>query len=151
MPLVQEEIPPQPEVVEPSALRESLKSTELPEPTQPGQSTKGELQTQSDELKLTDHVKKEDLPLRERSDAQPQTITSSQVVEDASEPEPANSTPEVLDAHKDEEPEPPGTREPEPLITEAPEGKVVEATGEQSLKFGTEAFPDPSQVLPDSR
>lgn len=149
MPLVQEEIPPQPEVVEPSALRESLQSTELPEPTQPSQSTKGELQTESDESKLTDHIKKGDLPPRERSDVQP-TIASSQVVEDASELEPADSTPEFLDAHKDEKPEPPGTGEPEPLIAEAPEGKVVEATGEQSLKFGTEAFPDPSQVLPDS-
>uniref|UniRef100_H2TSG7 Uncharacterized LOC101063639 n=1 Tax=Takifugu rubripes TaxID=31033 RepID=H2TSG7_TAKRU len=148
---VQEEIPPQPEVVEPSALPESLKSTELPEPTQPSQSTKGELQTESDESKLTDQIQKEDLPPRERSDVPPQTIASSQVVEDASEPEPANSTPEFLDAHKDEKPEPPGTREPEPLITEAPEGEVAEATGEQSLKFGTEAFPEPSEVLPDSR
>lgn len=151
MPLVQEEIPPQPEVVEPSALRESLKSTELPEPTQPDQSTKGELQTESDEAKLTDHIQKEDLPPREPSEVQPQTITSSQVVEDSAEPEPANSTPEVLDAHKDEKPEPPGTREPETVITEAPEGNVVKATGEQSLKFGTEAFPDPSQGLLDSR
>eukprot|EP00066_Takifugu_rubripes_P012545 XP_011601811.1 PREDICTED: transforming acidic coiled-coil-containing protein 2-like [Takifugu rubripes] len=148
---VQEEIPPQPEVVEPSALPESLKSTELPEPTQPSQSTKGELQTESDESKLTDQIQKEDLPPRERSDVPPQTIASSQVVEDASEPEPANGTPEFLDAHKDEKPEPPGTREPEPLITEAPEGEVAEATGEQSLKFGTEAFPEPSEVLPDSR
>ncbi|XP_056904235.1 uncharacterized protein tacc2 isoform X3 [Takifugu flavidus] len=148
---VQEEIPPQPEVVEPSALPESLKSTELPEPTQPSQSTKGELQTESDESKLTDQIQKEDLPPRERSDVPPQTIASSQVVEDASEPEPANSTPEFLDAHKGEKPEPPGTREPEPLITEAPEGEVAEATGEQSLKFGTEAFPEPSEVLPDSR
>lgn len=149
MPLVQQEIQPQPEVVEPSALRESLKSTELPEPTQPSQSTKEELQTESAESKLSDQITKEDLPPRERSDVPPQTTASSQVVEDAPELEAANSTPEFLDAHEDEKPEPPGTREPEPLITEAPEGKVVEATGEQSLETG--AFPDPSQVLPDSR
>lgn len=148
MPLVQEETPPQPEVVEPSALRESLKSTELPEPTQPSQSTKEEPHTESE---ITDQIKKEDLPPRERSDVPPQTIAWSQVVEDAPEPEPANSTPELLDAHKGEKPEPPSTREPEPLITEAPEGKVVEARGEQSLEFGTQAFPDPSQVPPDSR
>lgn len=140
MPLVPEEIPPQPEVEEPSALRESLKSAELPEPTQPSQSTKEELPTGSDESKLTDQIKKEDLPPRERSDVPPQTVASSQVVGEASELEAANSAPE-----------PPGTREAEPLITEAPEGQVVEATGEQPLKFGAEAFPDPSQVLPDSR
>lgn len=154
MSLIQEEIPPQQEVVETSDLLESLKSTEeLPEPTQPNQSTTGELQIESNDFEQTDKIKKEDLPPGKHSDVQQQTIVSSEVVKDITELEPANSTERFLELHKDEKQEPPKTAEllePEKVvISEPPE--VVEVTGEQSLKFVTEAFQDSSQVFPDSR
>lgn len=154
MSLIQEEIPPQQDVVETSDFLESLKSTEeLPEATQPNQSTKGELQIESNDFELTHKIKKEDLPPGEHSDVQQQTIASSEVVKDITELEPANSTETFPEVHKNEKQDPPKTTEllePEKsVISEPPE--VVEVTGEQSLKFVTEAFQDPNQVLPDSR
>lgn len=154
MPLIQEEIPPQQEVVETSDLLESLKSSEeLPEPTQPNRSTKGELQIESNDFELTDKIKTEDLPPGEHSDVPQQTITSPKVVKDITEFEPANNTETFLEVHKDEKQEPSKTTEllevEKVVISEPPE--VVEVTGEHSLKFVTEAFQDPSQVFPHSR
>lgn len=157
----QEEIPPLKEDTT-SYILESVKSTEeLPEPTQPNQSTKGGLQAVTSEFELTDQIRKEDLPPEECSGVPHQTITSSEVAEDATELESANSTGKFQEALKYEKQEPPKTTElsePEKtVISEPSEKKVVEVTGEEPFKvvaeetIVTETFQEPDQVLPHSR
>lgn len=159
----EEEIPPQHEAVEKTPdLPETLEPTEaLPEPPQSDQSTKGELQTERNESELTGWIKNDHLPPEEPSDVHQPTVASSEVVEDATELKPLNSTEKLPEALTHEKQEPPKTAElcdlEETLTFELPEEKAVEVTAEESVAVlpeetpGTEARQDPGQVLPDSR
>lgn len=159
----QEEIPRQHEAVETTSdLPDTLKpAEELPEPPQPNQSTKAELQTERNELELTGQIKKDYLPPEEWSDVQQHTITSPKVVEDATELKPLDGTEKVLEALAHEKQEPPKTTElfdlEKTVTIEVPEEKVVEVNSEESFKVRpeettvTEAFQDPGQVLSNSR
>ncbi|CAG09498.1 unnamed protein product [Tetraodon nigroviridis] len=157
----QEEIPPQHKAVEKiSDLLQPLKPTEeLPEPPQPNQST-NKLQTERNESGLTGWIKTSYLPAEEQSEEQ-HTIASSNVVEDAPELKPLSDREKNLEALAHEKQEPPKTIElfdlEKTVIIELPEEKVVDTTAEESFKVlpeettGTEAYQDPSQVLPSSR
>lgn len=168
MSLKQEEIPPQQEAVEKTSdLLETLKPTgDLPEPPQPNQSAKGELQTERNEFELTGRIKNDCLPPVERSDVQQHTIASSKLVEDAPELKPVNGTEKILEPLTHENP--PKTTElfdlEKTVTIELPEEKVAEVTAEESVNLTeesvkvlpeetavTEAFQDPGQVLPKSR
>lgn len=153
--LKQEEIPPQQEEENTSDVLESLKPTEEPqEPTQPDQSTKEELQTET-ESELADQIRKEDPPPEECLHVQQQTIASPEVVEDAAELEPVSCTEKFPETLRNEKEEPPKKTElfeqEKTVISEPLEEKVVEVTGEESFKGETGAFQDPGQVLPNSR
>lgn len=157
----QEEIPPQHKAVEKiSDLLQPLKPTEeLPEPPQPNQST-NKVQTERNESGLTGWIKTSYLPAEEQSEEQ-HTIASSNVVEDAPELKPLSDREKNLEALAHEKQEPPKTIElfdlEKTVIIELPEEKVVDTTAEESFKVlpeettGTEAYQDPSQVLPSSR
>lgn len=157
-------------VKEPACLSESLRATaELPEATQQivdypelTQSTKAETQKETDNIELSEPVKKEEQPPEELPEREEGEVSSFEVVEKPAEVQEATkSTEKLTEPPKNEEPEtteaPTGLQEAEKkLIEEHPEETPVEIPPEEPLEVPseetevTETVQDPALELQDS-